>query len=189
MGADPGTGRLSEFTFIRSASREQIEAASLAVCVITRAEVERGLVGAVVDRLMMLTDEDAPALQLEGNLMLVFDGYDGDPRELYEMPDVRAFVRVVTDAWPFWFHFLDRTSSGPAVLLSLLVDHHGHVRADGCATLRLDAPMLHRECRRMFAAMDTLQRRLDLSPEHRREAKADLMRLLLAAGLTPQGGP
>jgi hypothetical protein len=35
------------------------------------------------------------------------DGFDEDPREIYEIPEVRAFYWSFRQAWPFWFFACD----------------------------------------------------------------------------------
>ena len=44
--------------------------------------------------------------RFRGRVDLAFHGYSNDPRELYEMPEVRRFCAKLDDAFPFWFYFL-----------------------------------------------------------------------------------
>ena len=37
---------------------------------------------------------------------LAFHGYSNDPRELYDIPEVRDFCAKLDDAFPYWFYFL-----------------------------------------------------------------------------------
>ena len=41
-----------------------------------------------------------------GRVDLAFHGYSTDPRELYEIPEVRQFCAKLDDAFPYWFYFL-----------------------------------------------------------------------------------
>jgi len=34
-------------------------------------------------------------------------GFESEPRELYEIPEVRSFFRSLNEAWPFWFFVCD----------------------------------------------------------------------------------
>ena len=43
--------------------------------------------------------------QLMGSLELVVEGYDDDPRELYEIPEVRWFFSSLHRAWPHALYF------------------------------------------------------------------------------------
>ena len=38
---------------------------------------------------------------------MVFTGYSDDSRELWEIPEVRAYVKKLVTAWPEWMFFLD----------------------------------------------------------------------------------
>ena len=41
-----------------------------------------------------------------GRVELTFSGYVNDPRELYEIPEVRRFCSKLDDVFPYWFYFL-----------------------------------------------------------------------------------
>ena len=41
-----------------------------------------------------------------GRVDLAFHGYSNDPRELYDIPEVRRFCTKLDGAFPYWFHFL-----------------------------------------------------------------------------------
>jgi hypothetical protein len=43
-----------------------------------------------------------------GRLVLSFDGYDDDVRELAEIPELRIFIKFIDKCFPYWFFFLDR---------------------------------------------------------------------------------
>jgi hypothetical protein len=44
-----------------------------------------------------------------GGVSLVFEGYRSDPREIWEISEVRAYVKKLTTAWPTWMFFLDNS--------------------------------------------------------------------------------
>lgn len=82
---------------------------SIAVLLITRDEIERGTVGDVVDRLMVMSDTPHAAQKLAGRVVIQVDGYNDDPRELMEIEDVREFFAAVHKQWRYWAHFMDST--------------------------------------------------------------------------------
>ena len=41
-----------------------------------------------------------------GSVDLAFLGYSNDPRELYDIPEVRRFCSKLDDAFPYWFYFI-----------------------------------------------------------------------------------
>ena len=82
---------------------------SIAVLLITRDEIDRGTVGDVVDRLMVMSDTPHAAQKLAGRVVIQVDGYNDDPRELMEIEDVREFFAAVHKQWRYWAHFMDST--------------------------------------------------------------------------------
>lgn len=92
------------------------------VIVFSREEVESGLTGKAVGRLMLLSDNIQWVNKFNGKVLFTFSGYENDPRELHQIPQVVSFFREVNKAWSFWFHFIDRRSELVAILLFLLVD-------------------------------------------------------------------
>ncbi|MCY1515563.1 hypothetical protein D9M68_501520 [compost metagenome] len=46
----------------------------------------------------------------KGALSLVIAGYDEDPRELFEIPEVCRYLHGLDQEWPFWFFFLTPSS-------------------------------------------------------------------------------
>lgn len=160
---------------IQEATPEQLLSVDFAVCSFSRREVESGLVGDAVDRLMELSDDDRIAKHLEGRLVLVFDGYDSDPRELYEIPDVVRFFRSVTDAWPLWFHFLERSGASLGVALRLLVDTQViELSCNGCRS-DMDRDALHSALVRMFEGLNGMHARLALPQAHTRRASDSIL--------------
>ena len=85
--------------------REDLGAAWLRV-VVDRTEVE-GLdvsrTAAILSR--VLADRNAVE-QYRRRVDLAFLGYANDPRELYDIPEVRSFCSKLDDAFPYWFYFL-----------------------------------------------------------------------------------
>lgn len=106
--------------------------ADLVILKISRWEVDRGTVGDVVDRLLTLSDTRERTLAYAGKLVLEFEGYDHDPREVYEIPELRRFMRAVTSQWSSWLHFLrdDPETHQFPLLYALLCDVKIH-RLDG----------------------------------------------------------
>ena len=50
----------------------------------------------------------ADARRYEGKLNIVIDGYLGDPRELYEIREVRDYIAYLDKCFPYWFYFCYR---------------------------------------------------------------------------------
>lgn len=95
--------------------------ASYLVLAISRQEIERGLVGDAADRLLQITDHPVLARHAADRLVLWVSGYDEDPRELGQIPEVCAFFRALHAHWPFWLAYLNEEGAQLPLLLSLLV--------------------------------------------------------------------
>lgn len=96
--------------------------ADVVVLKITRREIVAGRIGDVVDRLMVLSDRREHVQRLEGTMLLEIEGYDNDRREVCEIPEVVSFIRAVNRHWPYWLHFMERSSAQVQMLLCLLTD-------------------------------------------------------------------
>jgi hypothetical protein len=51
-------------------------------------------------------------------------GYDDDPRELFEIPEVREWVQKLDEAFPYWFYFLSKEFPGLNFIAFALCEYH-----------------------------------------------------------------
>ena len=72
---------------------------------ITKPEVDAGKVGDIVDRLMCFSDRADFTRKFAHRIHLCVDGYNDDPRELSEIPEVVTLFRHIDEAWPYALHF------------------------------------------------------------------------------------
>lgn len=93
---------------------------ALIVLDITRQEVERGNIASVLERLHVMTDSVENIHRYRETLVFQVGGYDGDSRELPEIPEVRTFFHDLIAEWPHWFWFLHRGVGAITLLMSLL---------------------------------------------------------------------
>lgn len=101
------------------------------------------------------------ARRLRGRLIFVIDGYDDDPRDLWEIVGVNAWMRKLDAEWPYWFYFMDtgRRSTLSFVAFSLS-------RWDKVSNGKVIPPEeMQRFLLRHFAAMNDLSRRLGETQE------------------------
>jgi hypothetical protein len=131
--------------------------ADLAVIVFTRAEIEACRVGSAVERLLLLSDDADHVRRFAGRVVLMFDGYDGDPRALPQIRECVRFFRSVDSQWSYWLHFLlpDPEVLRLAVLLTVDVQVRARGRAQAGYALR-DPAQLAEVLDRWFTAMNAL---------------------------------
>lgn len=140
--------------------RRHAHQADVAVLCLTRGEVEAGLVGSAVERLMELTDNPELVTRYEARLLLVIEGYEDDPRELWQVPEACRFIRQVTEQWPYWTWFAMPEGGVPSLVMCLLVDtapirrSAGEVVGMAIDPAELDAmyERLHEACRLLCAS-------------------------------------
>jgi len=88
------------------------------VFVISRQQVDRVDIESSLGFLRNLIPSDQPdhIWANKGRLSLVISGYDTDPRELYEIPEVCRYMRLLDAEWPFWLFFLNQVDESIKVV-------------------------------------------------------------------------
>ena len=61
----------------------------------------------VANALNGFLDSRARVIRGRGRITLIVEGYDDDPRDLYDTPEVRRYLATLDSAFPFWFYFAD----------------------------------------------------------------------------------
>jgi hypothetical protein len=135
----------------------QADRADMAVILFARAEVEAGRVGSAVERLLLFSDDARHVRRFAGRVVLLFEGYDNDPRPLVQIPECVRFFRDIDAQWSYWLHFLMPNPELLRLVLLMRVDF----RARGGNGLRVgyelrDPSQLADTLQRWFAAMNTL---------------------------------
>ena len=89
-GGNPGEDTIPERLFV----------------VADRREVEAGDVSRVAAALLRALANRETIERLRGQVEIAFHGYSDDPRELYEIPEMRLFCAELDREFPYWFYFL-----------------------------------------------------------------------------------
>jgi hypothetical protein len=91
------------------------------VLIVSRKDVEKRDTSSTLNALRSCFESSARALALFENLDIAFDGYDQDAREVFEIPEVREYVGLLDDDFPYWLFFLSKEGLGlQAITLSLM---------------------------------------------------------------------
>ena len=122
------------------------------VLMISRRQVEAGDIASVLTSLrpFLATREDAWLYR--GQMSLVVDGYSQDPRELVDVPEVRAFLRVLDQQWPYWAFFFNQVDDSLKLLGSCVCG----AAFPGGGAVEIDADKLGDFLRRAFAGMNAI---------------------------------
>lgn len=78
--------------------------------VVSRQETESHDIGPALKILESLLYDTETVQEFGGRLRIAFHGYDHDPRELYQISDVREYVAMLDRKFPYWFYFLSTDS-------------------------------------------------------------------------------
>jgi hypothetical protein len=123
QGGDQPADELHEFgTIVIQVERAQVEAGDLR-------PVLQALEAAHIRR----PNESHPQrlLTLRGGIGVPISGYDSDPRELYEIQEVRRFWQKLHKVWPYGLYFLDRRLGSIQTLVLSHIDVTVHRDGSG----------------------------------------------------------
>lgn len=123
---------------------------------ISRREIESGNISSTLDRLLVLSDTREAAYLYRESLLFQVGGYDNDPRELPEIPAVRAFFAKLADEWPHWLWFLHRDIGAVPLLMALLCQVKIHRGNGRYGTEFTDRHEVHRRALDLFARGNAL---------------------------------
>lgn len=87
------------------------------------------------------------------------DWYSDDNRELWEIPEVKQYFKILDDQWPYWFFFLSKLSSGLKMITFCCID----TIKKSDTELWIDPPTMENFLYRHFIAMNEVCDRIDMS--------------------------
>ena len=133
---------------------------------ITRESVDQCDIQPMLEKLEFLSETREGTLLWEGKLAVYFAGWDRDPRETAQIPEIRAYVAALTNAWPYWLHFVEKTGDTLPHILRLLCAGHVEQRDSGQVGWQFeDVHEVTRLVRVLFEHTNELHDRLGLPEE------------------------
>lgn len=85
--------------------------------VISKSEVELMDTSVALGVLKRLIESPITAREFVERVDISFNGYDHTQQELFEIPEVRKFVYLLDEQFPFWLYFLSKRHFGLQCLL------------------------------------------------------------------------
>lgn len=76
--------------------------------IIPRCDIEMGTIGMALSALNTVSVDEEAARKYHNRVVLAFEGYDEDPRGLFQIESVRKFVRKLNREWHSWFFFMTK---------------------------------------------------------------------------------
>jgi len=138
----------------------------------SRPAIEAGDFSGFLDAFGLERLPTGPALRpFFNSFAFMADGFDEDRREIYEIPQIRAFYRSFRQAWPFWFFACDLEMPSLQAMTFCCLPSLQVVRREGAPIqrVRLDQGELANFVRDNFSGMNLLFQRAGMTERENRE--------------------
>jgi hypothetical protein len=122
------------------------------VLLISRRQVQESDIASVLLELKPVTGTRENCWRYRGQMTLVVTGYDDDPRELVDIPEVRAFLAQFSVAWPYWSFFFNQVDDS----IILLGSCYCGIAFSGKGEIKIDVHRLAMFLRFGFDAMNAI---------------------------------
>lgn len=142
------------------------------IAVVSRTDVESNDISTTLDALSSLLTDNATVRKFQGSVAVSFDGFNEDPREIYEIPQIRRFCTELDRYFPYWLYFLSTDDSSLKMITFCLCK----VEKKGPGLVTLDNMDLGRFLHSHFTAMNELFDRHSLDTETNRAISENILR-------------
>lgn len=149
------------------------------VLMISRRQVEERDMASVLTNLkpFLATREDAWLYR--GQMSLVVDGYNEDPRELVDILDVREFLRTLVLQWPYWAYFFNQVDDSIKLLGSCFCG----ANFPGGGAVEIDGAKIGDFLRRGFDGMNSIFDKHDFPEKELELMSKGLLEVIDQAGM------
>ena len=149
------------------------------VLLISRREVEAGDLASVLSRLKVFLATREDAWLYRGQMTLVVDGYNNDPRELVDILEVRTLLRRLESSWPQWAYFFNQVDGSIKLLLSCVAGS----RFLGRGAVEMDAELVAAALGRAFGGMNMVFERFGFPEDELEKMSNGFVEVLQQAGM------
>lgn len=139
--------------------------------VVAREDVESGDIDMALGTLKRISLNKRLARNHKDKVDISIFGYRDDPRELYEIPEVRRWVNKLDRQFPYWFFFLSKKMPGLGFITLALCDYSR--RPDGKPELEKSSWARFMDAH--FTAMNQICESLEFSVEEIKELSEDVI--------------
>jgi hypothetical protein len=112
-------------------------------------------------------------------MTLVVDGYNHDPRELVDIPEVRSLLRRLEAEWPYWAFFFNQVDDSIKLLLSCVAGS----RYLGRGAVEMDADLVAAAMARAFGGMNAVFERFNFPEDELELMSRGFVEVLQQAGM------
>ena len=149
------------------------------VLLISHREVAAGDIASVLSRLKVFLATREDAWRYRGQMTLVVDGYNNDPRELVDIAEVRTLLRGLEAEWPYWAYFFNQVDDSIKLLLSCVAGS----RFLGHGAVEMDADLVAAALARAFGGINMIFERFGFPEDELEEMSNGLVEVLQQAGM------
>lgn len=149
------------------------------VLLVSRREVEAADLASVLSRLRVFLATREDAWRYRGQMTLVVDGYNHDPRELVDIPEVRTLLRRLEAEWPYWAFFFNQVDDSIKLLLSCVAGS----RYLGNGAVEMDADLVAAAMARAFGGMNAVFARFNFPEDELELMSRGFIEVLQQAGM------
>ena len=71
------------------------------------------------------------------SVALMIDGYNHDPREIYAIPEVRAFYKQLWEVWPYWLFFCNLDSENLMMMVMCCLESLDALKVKGQSQVKV----------------------------------------------------
>ena len=146
---------------------------------ISRRAVESFDVASVLNGLKPLLATREDAWRYRGQMSMIFDGYDSDPRELVDIPEVRTFLLEFDQKWPFWAYFFNQVDDTIKIYLSCICG----ASYPGGGAVEIDTEKLRITLMHGFGELNSLFERFGFSEKELEITSRGVMEMVEQSGL------
>lgn len=151
----------------------------LVVIEFSRTDIEANYLDTALARLQVLVDDKEAADKWEGCATFFFSGWDDDPRETAEIPELRQWFGRLSRAFPYWFHVCEKEGDTVAHVFRLLCTGHIECVNDGVVGWRFeDLQQLSGTMQVLFNHQNALYERLGLPEEMNQRVSEEIAQIL-----------
>jgi hypothetical protein len=149
-----------------------------AIILLDRPAVERKDIASALKVLSAFSANAELARKHANALTIVIEGYEADPRQLYDIKPVRDFVQQLTLEWPYWLHFINKADHTLLVIMKCLMEITRTSRDGGIVTSTLAEGEFSRIIGDLFGGMNYLYQELGLTSEENSAMTQEIKRYL-----------
>lgn len=142
-------------------------------------QVVAGTIDPMLEMLSPLAGSKEHAARFEGRLTFYFSGWDDDPRETVEIPEIRSWFSDLTADFPYWLHVIEKGGDTFFHVLRLLCKGHIEGIESGMVGWRIEEmTQLLATVETLFGYMNLLHERLGLPEAMNRRISQEVAQLI-----------